>query len=131
MTQLDRLESLGYRVTLGEDGKIRAALPGGLAPPPEAKELLAWCRNHREEVKDALIARSGDVSSTVKVDAWLIGWDDSRLRAWQTVFEKGLATLVKVVGHRDGRQDGDIERIEVHYIPIAEEWVIAAEVNER
>lgn len=121
---LERLESLGYRVTLGGDGKIRAKLPGGLPKPPEAKELLAWCRAHRETVRDELIARSGRVQSPIKADAWLLQPDDPRLRAWQSVFEKGLAELVKVRVRRDGAY------IEIHYLPIAEEWVIEAEVNE-
>lgn len=125
MTQLNRLESLGYRVTLGDDGKIRATLPGGLAAPPEAKELLAWCREHREEVKDELIFRSGKVKSRIKVDAWRLKEDDSRLKAWQAVFDRALAELVRIRVRPDGSY------IEVHYVPIAEEWVIAAEVNEQ
>lgn len=129
MTQLNRLESMGYRVTLGNDGKIRAALPGGLPPPPEAKELLAWCREHREEVKDELIFRSGKVKSQVKVDAWRLSVDDPRLAAWKSVFDKGLAELVSVKVHRTGGENWDIDRIEVHYVPIAEEWVLESEVN--
>lgn len=131
MTQLDKLESLGYRVALGDDGKIRATLPGGLSPPPEAKELLAWCREHREEVKDELIFRSGKVKSQVKVDAWPLSVDDPRLNAWKSVFNKGLAELVNVKVHRTGGENWDISKIEVHYVPIAEEWVIESEVNER
>lgn len=125
MTQLNRLESIGYRVTLGDDGKIRATLPGGLPPPPEAKKLLAWCREHREEVKDELIFRSGKVKSQIKVDAWRLKEDDSRLKAWQAVFDRALAELVRIRVRPDGSY------IEVHYVPIAEEWVIAAEVNEQ
>lgn len=131
MTQLNRLEAIGYRVTLDDDGKIRATLPGGLAPPPEAKELLAWCREHREEVKDELIFRSGKVKSQVKVAAWPLSVDDPRLQAWASVFDKGLAELVSVKVHRTGGENWDIGEIEVHYVPIAEEWVIESEVNER
>ena len=131
MTQLDRLEAMGYSVMLGADGKIRATLPGGLAPPPEAKQLLAWCREHREEVKDELIFRSGKVQSQIKVDAWLLSVDDPRLQAWTSVFSKGLAELVGVKVHRMGGENWDIGRIEVQYVPIVEEWVIAAEANEQ
>lgn len=123
MTQLNQLESLGYRVTLGDDGKIRASLPGGLPPPPEAKELLAWCREHREEVRDELIFRSGRVKPQIKIDAWALQMDDQRLAGWRSAFDKGLAELVKVRVQRNG------EYIEVHYVPVAEEWVIEAEVN--
>lgn len=115
MTQLNRLESLGYRVTLGDDGKIRATLPGGLPPPPEAKELLAWCREHREEVKDELIFRSGKVKSQVKVAAWPLSVDDPRLQAWTSVFDKGLAELVSVKVHRTGGENWDIREIEKLY----------------
>ena len=125
MTQLKQLEAMGYSVTLGADGKIRASLPGGLAPPPGAKELLAWCREHREEVKDELIFRSGKVKSQVKVDVWRLTEADSRVQAWRSAFDKGLAELVRIRVKPDGSY------IEVHYLPIAEEWVIEAEVNER
>lgn len=125
MTQVEHLEAMGYRLTLGDDGKIRAALPGGLAPPPGARKLLAWCREHREEVKDALIFRSGKVKSQIKVDAWPLSDDDPRVATWQSVFDKGLAELVKIRAKSDGSY------IEVRYIPVAEEWVIESELNAR
>ena len=131
MTQLEQLEGMGYRLTLDNGGKIRASLPGGLPPPPGARELLAWCREHREEVRDALIFRSGKVKPAVRVDVWQPVVDDPRIWAWKSVFDRGLAELVKVICHRRGGKEGDIYRIEVHYIPIAEEWVIESEVNAR
>ena len=126
MTAVERLRAYGYRFALGSDGVVRVSLAGGLSPPEEAERLLAWCREHREEVKTEVIAASGMERPSVRVDSWLLDDDDMRIAAWVRVFDKGLAELVKVSVHR---LNGEVDRVDVHYIPIAEDWVIEAEVN--
>ena len=128
MMQIQRLEAMGYSFTLDANHKIRVCLRGKLAPPPDAEELLKWCREHREEVANALVSRSAQTKTQKKIDVWRPGLNDRRLKGWEAAFDKGLAELVKVVSRL---KNGDVERIEVHYVPIAEEWVIESEVNAR
>lgn len=54
MTSLERLESLGYRFTLAEDGGVRWQLYG--PEPPEGPALLAAL--DREQVRQALQDRA-------------------------------------------------------------------------
>lgn len=123
MRQLDQLRAYGYNVFLGNDGMVYTKYIGGLTPPPGAKELRAWCAEHKEEVKDALIFERGSVRPTVRVCSLPVDWNDTRIPAWASVFERGLAELVKVGMHVRS------ERLDIHYLPLVEEWVIEAELN--
>lgn len=125
MRQLDRLRAYGYDVFLGNDGRVYTNYIGGLTPPPEAKALRAWCAEHKEEVKDALIFERGSVKPTVRVCSFSVEWNDARIPAWASVFERGLAKLIEARVHERS------ERVDIHYLPLVEEWVIEAELSAR
>ena len=121
MTAVEKLESMGYYFSLDEGGNIRAELRGGLTPPPDASKLLAWCKAHREEVKDALIFRSGTVRSNVRTCFFSCD-DAAMLDKWKSLQARQMVGIVKVYAHqRSGRVD-------VHYEPLVDPWVIDAEL---
>jgi len=116
---VEGLRAWGYEMSVGEDALIHIRRRNSLEAPAEAKELLAWCRDHRSEIAAELAPQT--VRSNVRTCFFSCD-DTAMLDKWKSLQARQMVGIVKVYAHqRSGRVD-------VHYEPLVEPWVIDAEL---